>query len=146
MKLAGAAKIFLCVSLGAFIGASAFTFWYARGYSYLLDDPDVCINCHIMRDNYNSWRVSSHKFATCNDCHIPHDFVSKWAIKGENGFWHSWVFTFGPPDVIQIREHNRVVLNENCIHCHETMVNHLTITHDPDRKCMDCHKGVGHGM
>ena len=40
---------FFAVMVGAFVGLGLFTFWYARGASYLTDDPRACINCHVMR-------------------------------------------------------------------------------------------------
>ena len=39
---------FFAVMVGAFVGLGLFTFWYARGASYLTDDPRACINCHVM--------------------------------------------------------------------------------------------------
>lgn len=35
--------------LGVFVGMAGHTFFYAKGYSYLLNDPVTCMNCHIMR-------------------------------------------------------------------------------------------------
>ncbi|MDX1495326.1 MAG: NapC/NirT family cytochrome c, partial [Longimicrobiales bacterium] len=62
------------VLLGAAIGLGGFTFVYAKGHSYLTDDPGACANCHIMDDHYAAWLKSSHaQTATCNDCHTPHD-------------------------------------------------------------------------
>lgn len=138
-------QILLSAAVGIFLGTGLFTFWYAKGYSYMLNDPEVCINCHVMRDNYNSWRVSSHRSATCNDCHVPHGLVRKYIAKGINGYRHSFAFTFGTPDVIRIKPDNMEILNENCIGCHESLVNHLSLIEDKDRKCVTCHHGVGHG-
>lgn len=145
MKWLTGSKTVIGISLGVFIGVSIFTFWYAKGYSYMLNDPEVCINCHVMRENYNSWQASSHSTVACNDCHIPHGLVRKYLAKAENGYRHSLVFTFGPPDVIRIRESNRRVLQENCIECHRNLVDHLPMVTDNDHKCVDCHTGVGHG-
>ncbi|HUF79037.1 MAG TPA: cytochrome c nitrite reductase small subunit, partial [Thermoanaerobaculia bacterium] len=36
------------VLLGAAAGLGAFTFGYAKGYSYLTNDPAACANCHLM--------------------------------------------------------------------------------------------------
>ena len=32
--------------VGIMAGLAIYTFIYAKGYSYLSSDPDVCINCH----------------------------------------------------------------------------------------------------
>ena len=42
------------VLAGALIGLGAYTFVYAKGYSYLTNDPRACANCHIMRDHYDA--------------------------------------------------------------------------------------------
>ena len=56
--------------LGIPIGVGAFTFVYAKGGSYMTNDPQACANCHIMHDHYDAWMKSSHhSVATCNDQH-----------------------------------------------------------------------------
>ncbi len=42
---------------GIVIGLSGYTFYYAKGYSYLLDDPKACMNCHVTRDNFLTWQI-----------------------------------------------------------------------------------------
>jgi hypothetical protein len=36
---------------------STYTFVYAKGYSYLTNDPGACANCHIMADHPPSRKV-----------------------------------------------------------------------------------------
>ena len=134
---------------GAAIGLGAFTFVYAQGFSYLSTDPAACINCHIMRDQWDGWNAGSHKaVATCNDCHTPHNSViSKYAVKGLNGFRHSYAFTTGDfHEPIQITAMNREVTQHACLYCHGELT--TAISH-PDSKdptdCLTCHEGVGHG-
>src|SRR4051812_22832611 len=80
----------LCVAVGIAAGISAFTFRYAEGLSYLSPDPRACVNCHIMRSEYDSWQKSSHHTAAvCIDCHLPHEFIPKYIAKAENGWRHS---------------------------------------------------------
>src|SRR5262245_5833894 len=82
-----ASGLVLAVLIGIFAGAGGFTFYTAKGYSYLSNDPRSCVNCHIMREQYDSWQKSSHHaFATCNDCHVPHDLIGKYTTKMENGY------------------------------------------------------------
>lgn len=142
--------VFLCCFLGLFIGLSAYTFYYAHGASYLSNDPRTCANCHIMREQYDSWqKASHHAVATCNDCHTPHEFVPKYISKLKNGFWHSKGFTFQDfHEPIQIHPENIIVLQKNCLYCHGELVSEIATHPGNDRKmldCIHCHKGVGHG-
>ncbi len=134
--------------LGVLIGLSVFTFGYARGASYFSDDPQTCMNCHVMREQFEGWNHSSHqRVATCNDCHTPHDnIVSKWFVKGLNGFNHSVAFTTGNfHDPISIRQFNADVVQHNCIACHETTVSQILGTHAGEAlPCVSCHAAVGH--
>jgi cytochrome c nitrite reductase small subunit len=48
-------RIFNSAILGLFgvaFGLGLFTFFYAEGFSYFSNDPAACINCHIMRDQF----------------------------------------------------------------------------------------------
>jgi cytochrome c nitrite reductase small subunit len=99
------------IALGLAVGLGAFTFAYARGYSYLTNDPEACGNCHIMSEHLAAWNKSTHHaVATCNDCHTPHNIVGKYTVKAKNGFWHSFYFTTGRyPDPLRITEGNRLL-------------------------------------
>ena len=46
--------------IGVAVGLGAYTFIYAKGYSYLTNDPAACTNCHVMRAQYDAWMKSSH--------------------------------------------------------------------------------------
>lgn len=135
-------------ALGVLVGISLFTFGYARGTSYLSDDPQTCMNCHVMREQFEAWNHSSHKnVAACNDCHTPHDNpVSKWIVKGINGFNHSVAFTTGDfHDPIRIRDFNADVVQHNCVGCHTEAVSQIIGIHEDDTlRCVTCHADVGH--
>ena len=45
--------------LGFVLGGGAYTFIYAKGASYLTNDPKACINCHVMQEQYDGWIKSS---------------------------------------------------------------------------------------
>ena len=76
------ARLVLAVAVGSAIGIVGYTFVYAKGYSYLSNDPVACANCHIMNEQYDGWtRSSHHAVATCNDCHTPPDFIGKYTPK-----------------------------------------------------------------
>lgn len=139
---------FLAAVLGIIFGLGAYTFVYARGFSYFSDDPQACLNCHVMRDPFDGLQHSSHRsVAVCNDCHTPHTFPEKWLIKGLNGWNHSVAFTTGNfPDPIRIKELNARVAQQNCVECHQTLVSQI---HRPEPGqelfCVSCHGNVGHG-
>ena len=139
----------IAVTFGVLIGLSAFTFVYAEGFSYFSNDPNACMNCHIMRDQFDGWSHSTHKtVAVCNDCHTPHRFPDKWIVKGINGFNHSLAFTLGTyPENLHIRGFNADIARENCLECHATAVS--AIEHAGESadglNCVACHGNVGHG-
>jgi hypothetical protein len=50
----------LAATVGVALGIGGFTFRYAEGLSYLSADPRACVNCHIMRPEYDAWQKASH--------------------------------------------------------------------------------------
>ena len=135
-------------AIGAALGIGAYTFVYAKGGSYLTDNPAACANCHVMQDNYDAWIKSSHRsVATCNDCHTPSGFIPKYATKAENGFWHSLKFTTGEfHEPIEARPISRRITENACRKCHADIVE--MIDHRPGESgtldCIRCHREVGH--
>lgn len=137
------------IPIGVLLGLGLYTFGYARGASYLTDEPASCTNCHIMRDSYASWLKSSHRSAAvCNDCHTPAGLIPKYFTKALNGYNHSIAFTTGRyPDAILITERNYRVANQACMKCHEQITSGIRAArHVSDRSlsCVACHRGVGH--
>jgi cytochrome c nitrite reductase small subunit len=136
------------ITLGLALGLGAYTFVYARGASYLTNDPAACANCHVMNQQYDGWLKSSHRSVTCNDCHTPHSLVPKYLTKASNGFWHSFGFTTGRfPDPIRIKPHNRDVTERACRDCHADVVGAMSggSLHGPaETSCIKCHLSVGH--
>ena len=136
--------------LGIPLGIGAFTFVYAKGFSYLSTDPRACANCHIMNEQYDAWLKSGHRHvATCVECHLPHEGLAKWVAKAEHGFRHSAAFTlqnFKEP--IEITPRDRRLVQDNCVRCHTGLVHDLVQaagTARGDIDCMHCHAGAGHG-
>lgn len=140
------------VFTGLSAGLGAYVFWYARGASYLTNNPAACANCHVMQDHYDAWLKSSHRFAaTCNDCHTPHNLVGKYAVKALNGFRHATAFTlqnFHEP--IQVTELNRNVTENACRYCHADIVQQIDLHPGVSQaqaqrlSCISCHQSVGH--
>ncbi len=141
------ATVIVGMLVGVVIGLGVYTFVYARGYSYLSNDPAACSNCHVMRDYYDGWMKSSHRVAAkCNDCHTPHNLPGKYAIKATNGFLHSFAFTTGRfPDNILIKGYNQRVTQETCVNCHADVASAMLGVHSrKDASCLECHFNVGH--
>lgn len=138
--------------VGIAAGVGAFTFIYAKGASYLGNDPTTCANCHVMTDHFHAWSQSSHRaVAGCNDCHAPHGPISKYLVKGINGWNHSVAFTTGDfPEPIRITSMNRDVTEGQCRYCHQPIVDAIDPPHaaDPDVNvsCIRCHRQVGHPL
>src|SRR5688572_27523561 len=66
----GRPALVLAVLVGLVVGIGFFIFVYAEGFSYFSTDPVACVNCHVMREEYDSWqKASHHAVAKCVDCH-----------------------------------------------------------------------------
>jgi cytochrome c nitrite reductase small subunit len=141
------------VAFGAAVGIGGYTFIYAKGYSYLTNDPAACANCHVMQEQYSGWLKSSHRsVAVCNDCHTPPGTFGKYYTKASNGFWHSYYFTtntFHEP--IQVTERNRRVTEQACRKCHEEVTSAIDAHAGGGEaggaealSCVRCHRNVGH--
>jgi cytochrome c nitrite reductase small subunit len=148
MRVAAIKGLIIGTAVGAACGIGGFTFIYAKGASYLTNNPQACANCHIMQDHYDAWIKSSHRsVATCNDCHAPHDLIGKYLTKADNGFWHSFAFTTGRfPEPIRMKPRNRRVTERACLYCHQTIVEDILVSGHSGKElsCIRCHSGVGH--
>lgn len=133
---------------GAVAGLGGFTFWYARGASYLGHDASACANCHVMQDQYAGWLKSSHRaVAACNDCHTPGPLVAKYAVKMLNGYRHSFAFTSGRfHEPIAITPRDRAIVEQRCRDCHATVVEAIDAHPRAGARlaCTRCHSTVGH--
>lgn len=135
--------------VGVAAGAGIFTFFYAKGGSYLTNDPAACANCHVMEEQFAGWTAGSHRgVAVCNDCHTPPGFVAKYAVKALNGWNHSRAFTTGEfHEPIQITGLNRRVTQAACRGCHGEIVAAIDArpsAHSGPLDCIECHRDVGH--
>jgi cytochrome c nitrite reductase small subunit len=136
--------------MGVMIGIGSYTFVYAKGYSYLTNDPQACANCHVMRDHYTAWTRSSHRsVAVCNDCHTPPGTIPKYVSKAQNGFWHSFYFTTGTyPDPLRITPRNHAITETACRKCHTELTGSIDPFHTNTGRggltCTSSHNEVGH--
>jgi cytochrome c nitrite reductase small subunit len=147
-KLTMLLGVVIALALGAALGIGGYTFVYAKGASYLSNDPRACANCHIMQDHLDGWIKSSHRsVATCNDCHTPHNFFGKYFTKADHGFFHSLAFTtdkFHEP--IHMKERSQRVTESACRNCHQDIVHDIeaAATSGEIMSCIRCHRSVGH--
>ena len=132
------------VSAGLALGIGGYAFHYAKGSSYLGNDPATCANCHVMVSHYAGWQAAPHHLvATCNDCHTPAGPISMYVVKAMNGYHHSMAFTFGGyPDAIRARPESSAVVEANCRRCHADIVDE--IVQGEESSCIRCHASVGH--
>ncbi len=141
---------------GIFTGILFFVVYVSNAVSYLSDEPETCINCHVMYPYYASWDKGSHgRDATCADCHVPQDnFIRQYYVKATDGLAHATYFTFRwEPQVIQIKSRGKSVVQENCIRCHLDMVDMVQLVEvtgeiaekDEGKLCWDCHRETPHG-
>ncbi len=144
--------------LAIFLGFSTYAIYISKFTSYLGESPETCVNCHIMAPQYATWSHSSHReYANCNDCHVPHNnLANKYFFKAKDGMRHATIFTLrGEPQVIQIKEVSREVVQENCERCHNYLMSKDRITaivgfqhteeKEDERYCWSCHREVPHG-
>jgi len=135
-------------TIGVATAVGGYTFIYARGYSYMTNDPQACANCHVMDDHFRAWsRSSHHAVAVCNDCHTPPGLIPKYATKALNGFWHSFAFTTGRfHEPIRINARNRAITEAACRACHAGIVDAIDAAPGPggELACITCHQSVGH--
>lgn len=151
MRTGTAGYILLGTLIGLTIGIGIYTFVYAKGASYLTNDPAACANCHIMQDQYDGWLTGPHRsVAVCNDCHTPPGLIPKYATKALNGFWHSYAFTTGDfHEPIQIKGRNQRVTEKACRKCHAALTLAIEGPEGPHQagqelSCLRCHSDVGH--
>ncbi|MCK5741551.1 MAG: cytochrome c nitrite reductase small subunit [Chlorobi bacterium] len=149
-------KILNATALGLMVGLGLILFDVSNAISYLSDDPEACVNCHIMNPQYATWTHSSHREKTnCNDCHVPHDnIVRKYMFKASDGLRHATVFTMrAEPQVIRINDAGITVVQENCKRCHIDQINPVSAANvdghnykaGEGKLCWDCHREVPHG-
>ncbi|NBC82321.1 MAG: cytochrome c nitrite reductase small subunit [Bacteroidetes bacterium] len=146
--------VFFLVAIA--VGMVFYLVYISKAHSYLSDEPETCVNCHIMAPQYATWSHSSHReVATCNDCHVPHDnIINKYYFKAKDGMRHATIFTLRrEPQVIFIRDEGREVVQQNCVRCHQNLlVDDQLATYNThfnhqrtEKKCWDCHREVPHG-
>jgi cytochrome c nitrite reductase small subunit len=144
------------ILMGVLSGLGLYTVVVSNALSYMVDSPETCVNCHIMAPHYATWSRSSHRMeTTCGDCHVPQDNIFRhYFHKAKDGSRHAAIFTLRrDPNVITMHSAGRMVVQENCIRCHdftnETVSSYHVTEHmarmGDGKLCYDCHRDVPHG-
>jgi len=141
-----------------------------NGYKYFQfakSDPQFCELCHLMKESYKSWQISSHKEIACQKCHAmtliaQNSLLLSYVVSGHNKETSQKHGSIAPWEScrdchlgdaaqgsISMRKsygHARHVFMEeiDCKKCH-TANTHNFIPHES--YCLKCHEGRGvHGM
>lgn len=149
-------KLPVSIITGMLFGFSFLAIYLSRAGSYLSDEPEVCVNCHVMSPHYATWFHSSHReVATCNDCHVPQENIFRsYFFKAKDGYRHSRIFIFkNEPQIIQIKEEGIIAVQNNCLRCHIDQVHPVSLAnvtgvnykYGEGKLCWDCHRHVPHG-
>jgi cytochrome c nitrite reductase small subunit len=149
-------RIPVIISLGVICGLIVNLIYISKAHSYLSDNSEACMNCHIMAPQYATWSHSSHReAANCNDCHVPHNnALNKYYFKAKDGLRHATIFTLRKePQVIFIKDEGRGVVQKNCIRCHSELLTDSKLLvktntyHNfrKERECWECHRETPHG-
>lgn len=135
-------RLFSLIALGVVIGLGGVVMRVSNAASYLSDDAETCLNCHVMSNAYATWLRGSHgRRAVCNDCHVPHaNVVSKMTFKAMDGARHAAVFTAGTvPQTLTLNDGARPVVENNCLRCHANQFLMIRLSGSSERACWDCH-------
>ncbi len=149
-------RVAVIIASGAITGLFCLLFYISKAHSYLSDDSETCMNCHIMAPQFSTWNHSSHReVAGCVECHVPHNNIfNKYYFKAKDGLRHATIFTLRrEPQVIFIHDAGKRVVQNNCIRCHTELITdgRLNIrTSDfqhfrNSRNCNECHRETPHG-
>ncbi len=115
------------------------------GYTYShTDQAEFCGSCHVMYESVRTHQQSVHANVSCNECHAPYSAMPKMVFKTYAGTKDVFRNIAGDvPDVIQVTDRSREIINDNCISCHSmTGLNVAASEVKPD--CTDCHRQVPH--
>ncbi|HSL30239.1 MAG TPA: cytochrome c nitrite reductase small subunit [Anaerolineales bacterium] len=142
-------KLPFFIAIGAAVIALGFFVYVTDAPAYGGSAPQTCANCHVMDAQYENWFHAPHARVTeCVECHLPHENIAVYYLeKGRQGAKDVYAFTTGDiPAAIRASEESKAIIQSNCIRCHESTVESITMGPQPfDRNCWECHRNVSHG-
>ncbi len=126
--------------VGALCAAVLIEGYHASG------NPRVCITCHSMDGVGSTWQISNHKQFACVECHMP---VSGTALRvsykvraGMHDLYHEFIRDY--PASLSISAGGRTIVNGNCLRCHRSTVERLTVFAGERIACTRCHRHTVH--
>jgi len=128
---------------------------------------EFCTQCHTMQPMANSYMADIHGgenkeglTAKCVDCHLPHDSLMGYLVEkaktGTHDVWAEFTYDKSKIDWQEKRKHAKhFVFDSGCLHCHSNLkdatmgtpkgfIAHKAYFLDKNKKCVECHKNVGH--
>ena len=142
-------RVLLLIAIAAAVIALGAFAWVSDAPAYAGTASATCANCHVMDSMYENYYHAAHRaWAVCADCHLPHqNEVTYYYEKGRQGMHDVYVFSTGQtPQVINISAHSKAIVQQNCIRCHQAMVETIMAGAQPfTRDCWECHRNVAHG-
>lgn len=152
-------RIPLLIVFGAIAGFGIHIIIISNALSYMSEEPETCVNCHVMQSQFATWNHSSHRErASCTDCHLPHDnILNHYFAKGRDGMKDVFLFTFRMENnVPHSTSETKEIILQNCLRCHGEVhrdLDHYTAAagnghgHQgwEGKQCWDCHREVPHG-
>jgi cytochrome c-type protein NapC len=163
------------LTLGGFIAGVLFWGAFNTALE-VTNTETFCVSCHEMRDNvFEDLKATIHYTnrsgvrATCPDCHVPHPWTRKVARKMQASK-EVWGTIFGTINTrekflamqLTLAQHewDRLKANDSleCRNCHDydsmdftrqslrAAQAHERWLEGGERTCIDCHKGIAHGL
>ncbi len=117
-------------------------------FSFLSSQPRFCNSCHIMRQDYSSWKSSTHKEVSCQECHqqsgitgfiLSQMSLVRMVISNTSHFYDK-----------PITAH---IFDSPCLNCHRkikkgiAVSNGIRISHKElpaGQLCTECHNTIAH--
>lgn len=109
-------------------------------------NPRVCTACHSMGSAGSTWRASNHKQFACVECHMPvSGTFSRVFYKlraGLHDLWHETLRDY--PASLSLSKDARTIVNGNCLRCHQSTVQRITMLAAQPVACTKCHRRTVH--
>jgi len=113
--------------------------------SGVTDQRPFCGQCHSMKPQAITQKLSTHTDLSCNECHLPQDsLISKFTSKASIGLSDISAENFGNVRYpIAASQGMKGIINANCKSCHAA-TNLDVASMESKRYCTDCHRNVPH--
>ena len=147
MSLRTIQGILLGVVIGVAVGIGAYTFAYAKGWSYLSTTRRPAPTATSCANSTTAGSSHPPRGGDLQRLSHPGKLIGKYATKASNGFWHSFYFTTGGYGTTFKSDRNREITEHACRKCHGEIVGAIEPAHPAGRRatrCLRCHDSVGH--